>query len=250
MNLRYMPIILTVLMTGSFLLPVNADELPLTAELTLEINAVQIVLNDEHRDGVDWEAIVSDFHTLQLAQEDNPLWDDKAYKISVGSVSRDDYTVLIDALDTVGKMTQSTQAPINIKADTKQTVYVAFGDAKNMDNMRCDFLLSMLPKGELKLRIEPHIRYVLKDGKHSEAALLTSQTDVVLKENTVIALGGIISQQEITKTHKFPLLGDLPIVGLVFRSQGRLMQKTETMIFLTPHFKSVLPEETDEKDNS
>jgi len=39
---------------------------PTTPPITLEAKVVQIVLNDEHRDGVDWEAIVSDFHSLQL----------------------------------------------------------------------------------------------------------------------------------------------------------------------------------------
>ena len=55
--------------------------------LTLDINVVQIVLNDEHRDGVDWEAIVSDFHVLPLKKEDNSFWMDKRYRLSAGTVS-------------------------------------------------------------------------------------------------------------------------------------------------------------------
>jgi len=34
-------------------------------------------------------------------------------------------------------------------------------------------------------------------------------------------------------------VGDLPLVGLVFRKQGKLMQKTETIIFLTIHTNAV-----------
>ena len=42
----------------------------------------------------------------------------------------------------------------------------------------------------------------------------------------------------------FPMLGNIPIVGLVFRSKGRLMQKTETVIFLTVRTNAVeAPEE-------
>ena len=42
-------------------------------EITLEANVVQIILNDEHRGGVDWGAIVSDFHTALLKKEDDLL---------------------------------------------------------------------------------------------------------------------------------------------------------------------------------
>ena len=54
-----------------------------------------------------------------------------------------------------------------------------------------------------------------------------------------------MKEEEITRTRKFPLLGDIrllgdiPIVGLVFRNQGRLMQKTETIIFLTVRTNAV-----------
>ena len=81
----------------------TADTQPkLPDEVTLEANVVQIILNDEHRGGVDWGAIVSDFHTAPLKKDNDPLWDDKKYRLSFGVVSQDDYAVLLDALDMVG----------------------------------------------------------------------------------------------------------------------------------------------------
>ena len=67
-----------------------------------------------------------------------------------------------------------------------------------------------------------------------------------IKDAAVIqdVIGGLIKEEEITRTHKFPLLGDLPLVGLVFRNQGRLMQKKETVVFLTVRANAVeMPEE-------
>jgi len=46
-------------------------------------------------------------------------------------------------------------------------------------------------------------------------------------------------EEEITKIRKFPLLGDLPLVGLVFRKQGKLMQKQKQSFFLTIHTNAV-----------
>jgi len=91
-------------------------------EVTLEINMVQIILNDEHRGGVDWAAIVSDFHTAPLRKEDDPLWDDKKFRLSFGTVSEDDYSVLLDALDMAGQMSQTPQLPVKVIAGTPASV--------------------------------------------------------------------------------------------------------------------------------
>ena len=100
-------------------------------EITLEANVVQIILNDEHRGGVDWGAIVSDFHTAPLKKENDPLWSDKKYRLSFGTVSEDDYAVLLDALDMAGQMSQFPQAPIKVVSGTpaginfeKQNIHV------------------------------------------------------------------------------------------------------------------------------
>jgi len=217
------------------------------AEVTLEIKAVQIVLNDEHRQGVDWEAIVSDFHTVQLKREEDPTWLDRRYKASVGTISGEDYAVLLDALDTVGAMTPIPQTSAVLAEGVQQTLTIALADNRAPGPIRIDVLFSK-SKDNTQLHIEPFIGEILKDGGRPLAVTLRGKTDVPLEDNTTIVLGGIISEHEITKTHKLPLLGSLPLVGSVFRSQGKLVQKTETMVFLTPRFKAVPSEEDKEKD--
>jgi type II secretory pathway component GspD/PulD (secretin) len=202
---------------------------PAIRELTLEPHVVHIVLNDEHRQGIDWEAIVSDFHTIQLKKAENPVWVDKKYKVSVGTISNEDYAVLLDALDTVGKMTQVPQGPVILKSDAQHDLNIA-------SNLKVEILLTNT-KGETRLHLQPTVGVFLKDSGNPVAMTLKAHTDVGLKEDTTIVIGSITSEQEITRMHKFPLLGDLPLVGLVFRNRGRLMQKTETIIFLTARSK-------------
>lgn len=207
-------------------------------QVTMEINAVQIVLNDEHRQGVDWEAIVSDFHTLQLKMPDDPGWVDKKYKVDVGTLSKDDYAVLLEALDTVGQMTQVPQPSVILPLDLKQNVNVALTDQKTA-HVRLDLTLVEL-KEQLELHLEPFVEATLKDSSGGPVSvMLKGQTAMALQDGMTIVIGGITSEHEITTTHKFPILGDLPLVGLVFRNQGRLMQKTETVVFLTPRLKAV-----------
>ena len=220
--------------------PVNPPD-----EITLEANAVQIILNDEHRSGVDWGAIVSDFHTALLKKENDPAWNDKKYRLSFGTVSQDDYAVLLDALDTVGQMSQFPQAPIKVTSGTPASINF------EKQNIHVDLLLSRLKSGDLSLRIDPHIAVAateLWDGqKIPSSVLLQAETNILITNNTTIVIGGLMKEEEITRTHKFPLLGDIPIVGLVFRNQGRLMQKTETVIFLTVRTNAV---DAPEDDNS
>jgi type II secretory pathway component GspD/PulD (secretin) len=208
-------------------------------QVVLEANVVQIVLNDEHRQGVDWEAIVSDFHTLQLKKQDNPVWMDKKYKISVGTVSEEDYAVLLEALDTVGHMRQTLQPALVLTPDESKTIEFRVGESEEEPaNIRIEASWTNSPKQGPLLHLEPYIGMLIKDAARPVAMTLKTQTDVALRERNTIVVGSIISEEEMTKMHKFPLLGDLPLVGLVFRKQGHWMQKTETMIFLTPRLNA------------
>jgi type II secretory pathway component GspD/PulD (secretin) len=248
MYLRLILLFLLILTTGASADQVAADAQSATQvkppdEVTLETNVVQIILNDEHRNGVDWGAIVSDFNTALLKKENDPVWNDKKYRLSFGTVSQDDYAVLLDALDTVGQMSQFPQPPVKITASTPAVI--------NLDkqNIRVELLLSRLKSGDLSLRIEPHIAVAateLWDGQKIPASvILEAETKILIANNSTIVIGGLMKEEEITKMHKFPLLGDIPIVGLVFRNQGRLMQKTETVVFLTVRTNAVEAPEDD-----
>lgn len=214
--------------------------------VTVETKVVEIVLNDEHRQGVDWEAIVSDFHTLGLKRQDNPGWVDKKYRLSMGELSQDDYGVLLDALDTVGRMTQKDFPPVVLSKDETKSVDLPL-TSKMFPAIHVDLTWSNLPAGEDKLRIEPALNAFVKESSRSTIlAKLKSQTTLDLKDSTTVVMGGLMSEEEITRMHKFPLLGDLPLLDLVFRQQGKLMQKTETMVFFSIHTGAVqMPEDTD-----
>jgi len=212
-------------------------------EITLEANVVQIILNDEHRAGVDWGAIVSDFHTALLKKENDPAWDDKKHRLSFGTVSQDDYAVLIDALDTVGQMSQFPQASFKVTSGVPASV--SFGK----QDIHVDFSLSRFKSGDLSLRVDPHIAVAATEIWNGEkilaSVLLHAQTNILIANNTTIVIGGIMKEEEITRKRKFFLLGDIPIVGQVFHHKGRLMQKTETVIFLTVRAKAVDTPEDD-----
>jgi general secretion pathway protein D len=61
-----------------------------------------------------------------------------------------------------------------------------------------------------------------------------ANTTVSVKDGDTIILGGIIRSQVSSTVKKIPLLGDIPILGELFKSTDKTKQKTELLVFLTP----------------
>ena len=63
----------------------------------------------------------------------------------------------------------------------------------------------------------------------------TADTTVLVKDNQTVVIGGLMSTTETEVETKVPVLGDLPLVGVLFRSKSTTTRKTNLLIFLTPH---------------
>lgn len=61
-----------------------------------------------------------------------------------------------------------------------------------------------------------------------------ASTTVSVKDGATIVLGGIMRSQVRTQVKKLPLLGDIPILGELFKSRSNQEVKTELLVFLTP----------------
>jgi general secretion pathway protein D len=63
----------------------------------------------------------------------------------------------------------------------------------------------------------------------------SANTVVVTPDGMPVAIGGLISSDRSVSETKIPLLGDLPLLGNLFKFQNHASQKNELLIFLTPH---------------
>ena len=59
-------------------------------------------------------------------------------------------------------------------------------------------------------------------------------TQALVSDGQTLVLGGIFQSEELTGDEKVPLLGDLPLVGNLFKKQMRSKDKREILIFITP----------------
>ena len=60
-------------------------------------------------------------------------------------------------------------------------------------------------------------------------------TEVVLKDNQVLVMGGLMQTNTTDTVSGVPILKDLPYIGKLFGSESTTLNKTELMIFITPH---------------
>jgi type IV pilus assembly protein PilQ len=102
-------------------------------------------------------------------------------------------------------------------------------------NLRLEVTPQITPDGNVVLEVD-----VNKDSKGEETragfAINTQhvKTKVMVENGGTVVLGGIYQQSERNNETKVPLLGDLPLVGHLFKTTGRESAKTELLVFITP----------------
>jgi len=62
-----------------------------------------------------------------------------------------------------------------------------------------------------------------------------AETVVTLESGSTVVIGGLIRDDIVTVDKRIPLLSDIPLLGGLFRFQRDKVQKTNLLIFITPH---------------
>ncbi len=114
------------------------------------------------------------------------------------------------------------------------------------------FLPTVLEDGLINLRVTPEVSELSQlgttvKGLGGQSSLLPSittrraSTTVQLRDGESFAIGGLV-KSNVTETIKaFPLLGELPVLGALFRSTAFQTDKSELLFVVTPRLAKVLP---------
>jgi general secretion pathway protein D len=60
------------------------------------------------------------------------------------------------------------------------------------------------------------------------------ETNVLVDDGSIVVLGGLVQDSVTSSVEKVPILGDIPLLGHLFRFESRKQQKTNLMVFLRP----------------
>ena len=93
--------------------------------------------------------------------------------------------------------------------------------------------------GTVKLQIYQEISSVVASSASSTAGVTTNkrsfESNIMVDDNQIVVLGGLISDSVSDVASKTPLLGDIPLLGNLFRYETRQHTKTNLMVFIRPY---------------
>ena len=96
----------------------------------------------------------------------------------------------------------------------------------------------ILENGLIRLKIDPaevsSITGTLEINGYPIIDKKSTKTSVDLRDGESLVIGGLLSKEAINTMSKVPILGDIPILGALFRSTEKDIQEKELVFFITP----------------
>lgn len=92
-------------------------------------------------------------------------------------------------------------------------------------------------KGDVTCKIRPEVDDVIGVGP-DQLPIITKRTvesTIRIRDGDVIAIGGLLEKIERQTRRKVPILGDIPLIGQLFRSKHIETLQREVVIFICPH---------------
>ena len=232
----------------------------------IEAKIVQITLDKNVGYGINWNNIFGGIDTIVQSDLDMNLTGTTPTTTFTYNNSNASDQAILSLLETVGKtdvlsnprITVSNNHEAKILVGTREayitsTVTQSDGTTTTADNV--EFVnvgvnLAVTPviseDGYINMKIRQEVssaptslELTNADGstRTSVPIVTTSeaQTQLLIKDGVTIILAGLMQDTRKDNTEKIPILGDIPFLGRLFRSSGKGDEKTELMIFLTPH---------------
>jgi pilus assembly protein CpaC len=103
------------------------------------------------------------------------------------------------------------------------------------------FTPTVVDSGVVSLKVEPEVSTLDWDngivlGGFAVPALRTrkAESTVELRDGQTLVVAGLITREDSKNVSKFPILGDIPILGVLFKSTSFMQNETELVLLVTP----------------
>lgn len=175
------------------------------------------------------------------------------------SVSSDDFGLLVRALEVQGKLEVLSNPQVTVNNNENARIQIGENislpeDVERLDNgntranvrreevgVIVDVTPSISADGFVRLDIRPEISAVTnrttqitEDFSAPIISTRSVDTTVTVMDGQTVVIGGLIESSLEERETRVPLLGDIPLLGIPFRSRGVSAVKTELLVILTP----------------
>jgi len=92
------------------------------------------------------------------------------------------------------------------------------------------------PDGYITLKVRPEVSVpqAAAPGAAPTVSTREAEVTVMVRDNDTLVIGGLINENDIKTIQKIPILGDLPILGYLFKYKQDSKRRSELLIFITP----------------
>lgn len=140
--------------------------------------------------------------------------------------------------DYIKKVTTDTATNTTTTNSYKLTKNYEIGNDKGL---KFSITPQISPEGYVTFDINPTYTVIagqLGEGDEVEATLLARRNlglkNIRVKDGDTLILGGLVNEQETKGISKIPILGDIPVIGFIFRSSNLSRSKSEFIVMITP----------------
>jgi type IV pilus assembly protein PilQ len=128
----------------------------------------------------------------------------------------------------VGQKIPYTTTTVTQAGSTQQTQFLDVGVKMTViPTINADKRITLYVKPEVSL-------YVRADAAGPVIGSREAETTVLVNDGDTVVIGGLITDQDIKNATSVPLLGDIPIIGHLFRRDYKSKDRTELLVFITP----------------
>lgn len=221
------------------------------AQIMIEVQLIETVLSDEEKLGIDWSlsASLSD----PTAEYRLPLH--RGFRF--GKLSLTDVQAVLNALRTRGnsklisnpKITTIENQTAEISVGTTVPIPQREIDERGRERITIEerdvsIRLSVTPRlnegGVITMTVRPEVEEItgwteVETFRHPITSKRTVHTQVRVKDGETIAIGGLVKENTIETKNKVRILGQVPVLGVLFQHRQTEQRKTDLLIFITPH---------------
>jgi type II secretory pathway component GspD/PulD (secretin) len=231
-------------------------------QVFIDCDIVQVNLSSTAARGIEWQKVFSSVNGLAFNGSFPVSATLSSYqKISVGTLATDNYTAVLNFIETYGKTETLSHPKIAVVNKEDASILVGTRDAyitqtasqststtvtsESVQFIDVGVKLKITPTigkdGFITMKIQPEVSSVKETITTSLGSRIpivqTSQTSTVVKvkDGTTIMMAGLQEYKKIDSSQGVPGFFNMPIVKYLFGNRDRERTKTELIIFITPH---------------
>jgi MSHA biogenesis protein MshL len=242
----------------------------LTRQVLIEAEVIEVTLEQAQSWGIDWSAVhsfLADHKNIDLTASQTLGLTGSVVELTA---SRHDASLVIDVLGKFGEVNVLSKPRVNVM--NGQTALINVGRVisyweltglsagaevgqpivfPEQKTVLLGLIMGVTPYISsddcVTLQVVPIVsdantwsefQFENQTLKAPNVDIREANTLVQMKNGETIVIGGLITSKKTDTEHKVPVLGDLPLLGYLFKRKEKTEQRAELVIFLTPRITS------------